>query len=444
MTATFALCAALAAATGARSAASLVPARIDAALLFDSSQAGAGLRAFLDGVAQRAPALSAGSHVSAAVGPDLLADPLSWGLARSGPRALVVADGAFALTAPVRDSKSARASLQAWLGEAGPVRSRTIAGRTAFWSGDAKRTRVGLIASIAGSPRLLTASGAQAPALATALAKIGARSAATPPLSADQSLRAPLARLTGSAALVLRGSDPLRALALNLAGSAEGLVATGLLLAPSPLLSGNASDPAACSEAALFCARAAFGPSGREVLALLARAYVRAVLPAEKREAAARIAERAAAAAERLVVRSDGADARLLSEYTTPLPALRLWAATSPGVDGASLDANGPRPSCVRGDATRTWFATPCRETVPADLAAKEGEPALDARLDLAAVDAVLQKLSPLDVLHGGMAGALYAGRLTVGGLLRRSGPVRLRGSEHPSGAEVELRWPLH
>lgn len=443
MTATFALCAALAAATGARSAASLVPARIDAALLLDSSQATAGLRAFLDGVAQRAPALSAGSRLPAAVGPDLLADPISWGLARSGPRAVIVAEGAIALTAPVRDSRAARTSLQAWLREGGPVRTQSIAGRPASWSGEGKRTRVGLVASIAGSPRLVTASGAQASALATALAKIGARSAATPPLSADNGLRAPLARLTGPAALVLRGSDR-RAAALNLAGSAEGLVATGLLLAPSPLLSGNAPDPAACSETALFCARAALGPSGRELFALVARAYVGAVLPAEKREAAARIAARAAAAAERLVVRSDGADARLLSAYPTPLPALRLWAATSPGVDDASLDANDPRPSCVRGDATRTWFATPCSETVPADLAAKDGEPGLDARLDLAAVDAVLQKLTPLDVLQGGMAGALFAGRLTVGGLLRRSGPVRLRGSAHPSGAEVELRWPLH
>ena len=98
----------------------------------------------------------------------------------------------------------------------------------------------------------------------------------------------------------------------------------------------------------------------------------------------------------------------------------------------------------MRSDATRTWFATPCMETVPADLAAKEGEPALVAMLDLAAVDAVLHKLTPLDVLQGGTAGALYAGRLTVGGLLRHSGPLRLRGAAHPAGAEVELRWPLH
>ncbi|HWE22502.1 MAG TPA: hypothetical protein VG496_01055, partial [Myxococcales bacterium] len=178
------------------------------------------------------------------------------------------------------------------------------------------------------------------------------------------------------------------------------------------------------------------------VLELAGRTYLAAILGAQERAAAARVAQRAAAAADRLVVRSDGADANLLTEYTTPLPALRLWAATSPAVE-ASIDAGGARPSCIRSDKTSTWFATPCLESGPADLAPVESEPSLDARLDLVTVDGVLQKLTPLDVIRGGLAGALYAGRLTLGGLLRRSGPLRLRGNAHPSGAEVEFRWPL-
>jgi hypothetical protein len=37
----------------------------------------------------------------------------------------------------------------------------------------------------------------------------------------------------------------------------------------------------------------------------------------------------------------------------------------------------------------------------------------------------------------------MYAGRLTLGGLLRASGPVTVTGGPHPAGAEVELHWPL-
>jgi hypothetical protein len=444
MTALVALCAAVLTATGARSAASVVPARIDAALLLDGAQAAPGLRPFLDGVAQRAPALSPASYLAAAVGPDLVGDPASWGLARTGPRAVVMANGAFALTAPVRDSKAARAALDAWLRQAGPVRSRSVAGHTAFWSGDGRRVRIGFVASVAGSVRLVTASGADAAALAGALAQIGAKNAAAPPLSGDRVFRDALAQLTAPAALVLRGSGPLRGAALRLAGSADGLVATGLVLAPGPLVLSNAPDASACADGALFCLRASLGPAGREALALAARTYLSAVLAAQEMEAFSRVAARGAAVAEQLVVRSDGADARLLTDSATPWPALQLWAASSPSLDGANADAEGARPSCIRSDPTRTWFAMPCLETVPADLVPKQAEPALDATLNLAAIDAVLHKLTPLDVVHGGMAAALYAGRLTAGGLLRRSGPVRLRGTAHPAGAQVELRWPLH
>ena len=106
------VCSALAAAApGARAAASVVPAQSDAALLLDGSQGAVGLRTFLDAVAQRAPALGAGPRIAALVGPDLLGQPLAWGLAFSGPRALVLWRGSLALTAPVRDAKAARAAL---------------------------------------------------------------------------------------------------------------------------------------------------------------------------------------------------------------------------------------------------------------------------------------------------------------------------------------------
>ena len=90
------------------------------------------------------------------------------------------------------------------------------------------------------------------------------------------------------------------------------------------------------------------------------------------------------------------------------------------------------------------WFAMPCSEPPPKDVTAPGNDSSLDAQLDLAAVDRVLQGLTPLDALRGGIAAALFATRLTVSGLLRRSGPVLLRGEPDPRGAQVELRWPLH
>ena len=438
------LCAAASAGGGARSAASFVPTAADGALLLEGAQGAAGLRAFLEGVAQRAPALAAGPRLAASVGPDLLSQPLSWGLASAGARAVVLLSGSAGLTAPVRDARAARSALQSWLAEYGTT--HTVRGppvRGLLVAGEGRRMRAGVVASVAGGSRLLTASGPRAMALVGMLAHAGARTGGAP-LSADRALAAGLAQLTGPATLILRGADPLRAAALSLDGSARGLIARGLVLAPAPLLSGAAPGASACLGASLLCVRAGLGPAGREALALAAHAYLGALLGPTARDGADRLAQGAAAVAERVVVRSDGADPRLLSSEREALWALRLQAVTEPPGSEGAADAQGPRSFCIRADGAAAWFGTPCPAAPPADPRAAGETSALEAQLDLAAADAVLQKLTPLDALHGGLAAALYAGRLTVGGLLRASGPVTVTGRPHPAGAEVELRWPLH
>lgn len=436
------LCAAAPAGPGAKSAAALVPANAEAAVLLEGSRAADGLRAFFDGVAQRAPALAAGPRLSALVGPDLLDEPLAWGLAPSGARAIVLEGGSFGLTAPVRDARTARSALQSWLAEAGPPHPAHARGlRGALAAGEGRRIRAGAVASVAGRTRLLTASGPRAIALVSMLAQVAAR--ASPPISTDRALSPGLARLTEPAALLARGTDPLRAAVLSLEGSSRGLVARGLLLSPGQLLAGLAPGPAACAGASLLCLRAGLGPSGRDALGLFARAYLGALLAPPSREGPERLAQAAAGAAERVVVRSDGADPRLPSDEREALWAVRLQAVTAPpGAEGAA-DAEGPRPLCVRADASAAWFGTPCPASAPADPNAPGATAALEAQLDLSAADAVLQKLTPLDALRGGLAAALYAARLTVGGFLRGSGPVVATGQPHPAGAEIELRWPL-
>ncbi|MFL5312471.1 MAG: hypothetical protein ACJ79H_18715 [Myxococcales bacterium] len=435
------VCAAASAAGGARSAAAFVPGAANAAVLLDGAQGATGLRAFFDGVAQRAPALGAGPRVAALVGPDLLAQPLSWGLASSGPRALVLLNGSAALTAPVRDSRAARSALQSWLTEYGTPRAvRAAPVRGLLVAGEGRRIRAGALVAVAGRLRLLTASGPQAAASVGALARPGGGGT---PLSSDRALAAGLAQLTGPAALIVRGPDPLRAAALSLEGSAQGLIARGLVLAPAPLLSGAAPGASTCAPASLLCLRAGLGPAGREALALAARAYLGALLGPDARGAPDRLAQSAAAVAERIVVRSDGADPRLFSSDREALWAVRLQAVTAPPGPEGSADAQGPRSLCIRADAAAAWFGTPCPPAAPADPRAAGEASALDAQVDLAAADAVLQKVGPLDALHGGLAAALYAGRLTLGGFLRGSGPVAVSGRPHPAGAEIEVRWPL-
>ena len=439
------VCSALAAAApGARAAASVVPAQSDAALLLDGSQGAVGLRAFLDAVAQRAPALGAGPRIAALVGPDLLGQPLAWGLAFSGPRALVLWRGSLALTAPVRDAKAARAALQSWLEERGSSRSTRVAPQRGPAASARGTSRAGMVAPVAGSLRLLTASGPNAAALVAALSQVGARKAGTRALASEQTMRPALARLTGPAALILRGDEPVRAAALALEGTPQGLTARGLVLASSPLLESDPPGAGACEGASLLCVRAALGAGGRSVLARAVRAWLTLLLAPGQIDAPDRIAQSAALVAERVVLRSDGADARLLAGDGEAAWALRLLGITEPPPAPAAAEVQGPRSLCVRAEATAAWFATPCATSAPVGAHAAGGGDGLDARLDLAALGAVIAKVTPIDAIRGGAPAAIYAARLLVGNLLRTSGPLHLTGKPHASGAEVELSWPLH
>jgi hypothetical protein len=217
------------------------------------------------------------------------------------------------------------------------------------------------------------------------------------------------------------------------------------LLATAPLLAGKEPGAQACAGASLLCVRASLGAAGRELLAAGARAYLTALFDdVRDRDSADRVAQRAVRAAEQLVVRSDGADVRFLSAPRNPLWALRVGAAAAPGPSEASFEAESPRASCIRSTGSASWFAVPCTQAAPADASTPGGEAALDAQLDLSALDRGLGDLTPLDAIHGGTAGALFAARLTISGLLRRSGPVVVHGDPHPLGADVELHWPLH
>jgi hypothetical protein len=441
------LCVALAAASpGARAAAALVPARAEAALLLENADAGAGLRALFDAVAQRAPALSVRHQVSALVGPDVFGEPLAWGLSPAGPRALVLARGTLALSAPVRDGKAARIALQKWLEQSGPprlVRTPPLNGGP-LASGAGKKERAGMVTPVAGTLRLLTASGMRATALVTSLAQIGARKSGTPALGSDRDLREALARLSGPAGLVVRAADPLRGAAFALAASERGLDAKGLVIASSPVLAGEAPGPAACEAASLLCFRAGIAQAGRSLLAQGARLYLSALLAPPALTGADGLAQKACAAADKVVLRSDGVDFAILSEAQPAWTVHLSGAASPPPAEPATETAHGPRSLCVKSDAELSWFGTPCPEQPPADPRAPGGQAALEARLDTAVLDAALAKLTPVDALRGSAQAELYAARLLVGGLLRRSGPLQITGQPHKAGAGIELHWPLH
>ena len=69
--------------------------------------------------------------------------------------------------------------------------------------------------------------------------------------------------------------------------------------------------------------------------------------------------------------------------------------------------------------------------------------PALDARVDLAAIDAALAAINPLDALRGGAAAGAWAAHILYGSLLRNAGPLTFTGDRRENGADVEVRLPL-
>lgn len=241
-------------------AAVLIPASADGVVAIEDAS---GLRALLSAAAAHAPSLGpaeVGASLRADVGVDLLAEGREWGLARRGPRMLVLSAGAVGLSAPVRDARAAKKALAAWL-----AGSETRAGKVA-------------------AGRLLTASGRGAGALLLAMAR-------PTPLPRDLAARA-----RGPAWIWLRLREPLRAAVLAIDASATGVVARGLVTASSAVLAGNA--PAGCEEG-IGCVAAGLGPAGAGALAL---AIERLGLPPQPELRPARS----------VVERLDGIDARQL------------------------------------------------------------------------------------------------------------------------------------
>lgn len=206
----------------------LIPASADGVLAVENA---AGLRALFTAAAVHAPSLAPGqlgASLRADVGVDLFAEGREWGLAPRGPRMLVFSAGAVGLSAPVRDAKSAKKALAAWL--AGGDRR----------AGDVTKGR------------LLTASGRGGAALLVAMTRLT-------PLQRDLAARA-----RGPAWLWVRLGEPLRAAVLSIDASATGVVARGLLTASSAVLVGAA--PAGC-EKGVGCIAAGLGPAGAGALA---------------------------------------------------------------------------------------------------------------------------------------------------------------------------------
>ena len=433
------LCASLA----ARGAA-LVPARAEAAVLFDGAVGIAGLHQFLEtaGTKSRALAPYELSRESIALfGPDLLSGAPGWGLDPRGARALVFAGNAYALSAPVRDGKAARKALIAWVGAAGPWSKRT-GRRNPISAGSGRSQRAGIVAPQGGSVRLLTASGRGAEMLVAALWRIGAQRSPTRTLAHDRRLEPLLPAGNGKAALIVRGDDPITFAVLELSADASSVVARGLVGAPSPLLAGHAPDASACTESSLFCLRASLGLSGKAALALASQMYLSGTSPAGP---LADLLQKETSRAESLVLLSSGIDVSLLDEPKSSLWALHLVAAlagVTPHDRPLDLEAgDGPRKRCLRAEGPTLQMASPC---VDLRIALREGDgPALQATADPAAIDAALSRLNAFDALRGSVPATLVGARLLVGGFLRGSAPFTLSGEPDPLGARIELRWSL-
>jgi hypothetical protein len=433
------LCASLA----ARGAA-LVPARADAAVLFDGEAGIAGLHQFLEAAGTKSRALApheVSRELIAVVGPDLLSAAPGWGLDPRGARALVFAGGAFALSAPVRDGKAARKALVGWVGAAGPW-NRSTGRRNAIVAGSGRSQRAGIVAAQGGLLRLLTASGRGAEGLVAALWRIGAQRSPTRTLAQDKHLQPLLPAASGKAAVIVRGEDPITFAVLDLAADASGVVARGLVGAPAPLLAGHAPDASACAGSSLFCLRATLGPSGKAALALASQTFLSGTSPPGQ---LGDLVQQEAPRAESLAVMSNGIDVSLLDEPKSSLWALHLVAAlavATPRDQPLDLEASdGRRKRCLHAEGPVVQISSPCADLrVPL----REGDgAALQASADPVAIDAALSRLNAFDALRGTVPATLLGVRLLVGGLLRGSNPFTLSGEPDPLGARIELRWSL-
>ena len=202
------------------------------------------------------------------------------------------------------------------------------------------------------------------------------------PFTSDKAL---LSHAAGPAWLYLKSNGPLRAALFALEASAAGLTARGLVVpVREPILAGRAPGP--CEGPPAGCLRAGLGPSGRGLLAIF------------------------------------------LGELQKPLPAGDSVVVRFDGIDLEQLAGDRSLPRALR---------------ISASAAEPQPGPPLSGWLDLAAIDAALSRLSPLDALRGSLAAGAYATHLLYGPLLRNSGPLSVTGAAARSGAEVELRLPL-
>ena len=428
----------------ASSAAALVPASSRAALLLDGEAASIGFRAMLQTagahVAGASPS-SVGRDLRRAIGVDLLTDAAPWGLSPLGPRAIVLDAGSVALSAPVKDGKAARLRLDAWLAEAGPSRPT----RPPPLKGPAAS---GNRAAMIDHGRLFIGSGPHATALVNTLAHLSASTS----LAKDRAFKAALARATGPAALFFRADALLKGGVLALDASAAGLTARGLLLpdGDAPLLVGEA--PQDCPAGTLACIRADLGGAGRALLAAAAREYLLYALSGGARDLFDSLAQHASATAGKLVINVAGLDAHLLGDERDSIGALRFSAAAEATAtlpdqvpNGVARTATGlsvkaGRPLCLEVAAKTVALSSPC---APAPELKAGSDDALNASLDIVAIDRALSKLSPLDVFKGPVAAGGYGAHLLWGALLRNAGPLTITGRPAGAAAAIELRLPL-
>lgn len=439
------LCAAAAAAPDARAAAELVPASARAALLLDGRDGAGGLRDFLTAAGAWAPLLeprSLGRELHRSVGVDLLqADPP---FLSAGPRALVVSNETWGLSAPVTDAKAARRALEAWLAEDGPVRPT----RPSPLKGPlVSANRAGMIAPVAAGLRFLTASGKHAATLVSELAHVGPRRADTAPLSRDAALGPSLQRPLGRAALWLRGEGPLHGALLSLDASAHGLVARGLAISATSAALLDGAAPGPCATSALGSLRAAPGPAGRTLAALGARQYLGQLPGGAQRDAIDKLLQRALAGTTQGALCIDSIDVHALGDAAESLRAIHFSSAARAPDFKAAADAAGPalisKSLCLRVKESVVRLDAPCGP--PLELAdAAVGEPSLLGQVDFAAIDRVLSRMSPLDALNGSVAAGAIAAHLLWSDLFRHSGPLEVTGKPAGTSADLELKLPLH
>ena len=282
-----------------------MPASAEAALVVDGGAPG--IRALFTTAGKHTSSLSPeaiGRNLSHALGVDLLAEQPEWSLRKRGARAVIVSQGSIALSAPVANAKAARKALDAWLGPlTRPARPRPLKGPRVAGN------RAGMVAPVAGSLRLLTASGPHAAALVSALAHPSA-------FSTDKAL---VARAAGPAWLYLAGRPPLRAALFQLDASAAGLVARGLVTPlRDAILEGGA--PAPCEGAPPGCLRAGVGPAGRELLSLVFARLGKSLPEGSS-----------------ISIRLDGIDLEQLSDQRSLPSALRISAVAADAQPGPAL-----------------------------------------------------------------------------------------------------------